>query len=120
MSWTNRKKAEIFAHLEELGISAVTARDLCRTPASGTLSKNDGLQLINAASCTMAGVSLISSPWSEVVKFWASELLQVLPEVETLGARAELMKPWTAYALNARLITLFPYTTLFRSRKSVV
>ena len=74
MSWTNKKKGEFFTHLEDLGISAAAARELCKTPASGMLSKSDGILLINAASCTMAGVSLVSSPWPEVAKIWGSRI----------------------------------------------
>ena len=104
MAWSNKEKAEIFTHLEEMGISQAAARDLLQSPPEGSPSKADGLTLIKAASRTLSSVSLLFSPWVEVAQFWMTEFDQALPEYEEVGARASLMIPWTAYSLRALAI----------------
>ena len=68
MSWTNKNKAEIFEHLEEIGISRSAARELLRTPPEKEPTKKGGLLLIKAAVRPISGASLMSSPWAEVVQ----------------------------------------------------
>lgn len=101
MSWTNKNKAEIFEHLEEIGISRSAARELLRTPPEKEPTKKGGLLLIKAAVRSISGASLMSSPWAEVVQAVLANFQLDLPEEEQHGLRASLMTRWTAFSLEA-------------------
>ena len=102
MSWsaTGKKKADVFDHLGELGLAGATIRELLRTAPDKEPTKFGGLKLIKAATRLMSGVSLISSPWIEIVQFWSTAFETALPEQEQEGIRASLMPRWTSYSLE--------------------
>ena len=101
MSWTNKNKAEIFEHLEEIGISRSAARELLRTPPEKEPTKKGGLLLIKAAVRPISGASLMYSPWAEVVQAVSANFQLDLPEEEQHGLRASFMTRWTAFSLEA-------------------
>ena len=101
--WNKHKsKDEIFAHLNDRGISMNVAKQLVSLAQSEVITKEHGLTLIAATNADMDESNVLASFWDLLVPVAQAECGVKLDVMEAPGARLALIPIWVQRVLRAQ------------------